>query len=147
MYENQESGVAVSSWKILQQNTPSLKKNRYIVKDVMSTDIFTVDQNDSIELVLNIMKWKNIHHMPVINRDKELIGLLTKKDIKTYLINDTKGQDSVKLIMKKEVITIGQYKGLDDAKALFKKHKIKGLPVVKQQKLIGIITTKDISVR
>jgi len=110
----------------------------------MSTDIFSVDENDSIELVLNIMQWKNVHHVPVINDNKKLIGLLTKADIKSYINNDKMLQDSIKHIMKKEVISINQYNSLNEAKALMEKHKIKGLPVVKYNKLIGIITTKDI---
>jgi CBS domain-containing protein len=144
IYKKQETGFPISTWNLLQESTPSAFKRRRIVKHLMSTDIFSVDENDSIELVLNIMQWKNIHHMPVIDPEKKLIGLLTKADIKTYLNNNQKLQDSIKCIMKKEVISISQYSSLKEAKAIMQKHKIKGLPVVKYNKLIGIITTKDI---
>ncbi|MCF6295400.1 MAG: CBS domain-containing protein [Flavobacteriaceae bacterium] len=144
IYKKQETDFPISTWNLLQQNTQSVFKKRRIVKHVMSTDIFSVDENDSIELVLNIMQWKNIHHMPVIDPEKKLIGLLTKADIKTYLNNNKKLQDSIKFIMKKEVISISQHSSLKEAKAIMQKHKIKGLPVVKYNKLIGIITTKDI---
>ena len=143
MYSKQEKGHPVSTWNTILKNTPSSIIKNKRVKHKMSTDIFSVDESDSIELVLNIMRWKNIHHMPVINKNKELIGLLTKADIKTYLSYNKRPQDSVKCIMKKEVISIDQNKSLNEAKELFKKHKIKGLPVVKQNKLIGIITSKD----
>ncbi|RLD28787.1 MAG: CBS domain-containing protein [Bacteroidetes bacterium] len=143
-YKKQETDFPVSTWNLLEQSTASIFKKRKIVKHEMSTDIFSVGENDSIELVLNIMQWKNIHHMPVIDAEKKLIGLLTKADIKTYLNNNQKLQDSVKCIMKKEIISISQYSSLKEAKMLMQKHKIKGLPVVKYNKLIGIITTKDI---
>ena len=144
LYKKQEAGFPVSSWNLLQKHTPSFVKHDRLVKHAMSTDIFSVDENDSIELVLNIMQWKNVHHVPVINNNKKLIGLLTKADIKSYINNDKMLQDSIKHIMKKEVISINQYNSLNEAKALMEKHKIKGLPVVKYNKLIGIITTKDI---
>ena len=144
LYKKQEAGFPVSSWNLLQKSTPSLFKKRKLVKHAMSTDIFSVGKKDSIELVLNIMQWKNIHHVPVINNDKKLVGLLTKADIKTYLNDNKRLQDSVKRIMKKEIISIGQYNSLDEAKILFQKHKIKGLPVLRHNKLIGIITTTDI---
>ena len=144
IYKKQETGFPVSTWNLLQKSTPSLFKQRKTVKHVMSTDIFSVDENDSIELVLNIMQWKNVHHVPVINNDKKLIGLLTKAAIKTYLNNNKKLQDSIKCIMKKEIISISQSSSLNEARALMQKHKIKGLPVLKYNKLIGIITTKDI---
>ncbi len=144
MYKKQEKGYPVSTWNILKQNASSPSKEKKTVKHLMCTDIFTVDETDSIELVLSLMKWKNIHHMPVINADKELVGLLTKADIKTYLSDNKKIQDSVKCIMKKEIISIGQDNSLQEAKALLLEHKIKGLPVVNQKRLIGIITSNDI---
>ena len=144
IYTKQKKDFPVSTWNMLQPHTTSHQKQKKLVKHRMSTDIFSVDETDSIELVLNIMRWKNIHHMPVINRERELVGLLTKVDIKTYLSNNKKLQDSVKSIMKKEIVSIGQYNSIEEANQQFQKHKIKGLPVVKQNRLIGIITTKDI---
>jgi len=144
MHKKQESRYPVSVWKALKQDTPFSFTDRIVVKHKMTTDVFTVNENDSIELVLNIMKWKNIHHMPVINNDKKLVGLLTKADIKKYINNEEKHKDAVKSIMIKEVYTIGQYKSIEEAKKLFQKHNIKGLPVIRRNRLIGIITTRDI---
>jgi len=110
----------------------------------MSRDTFTVDVNDSLELVLNIMQWRNIHHVPVINKNKKLIGLLTWRDIKGFLNDKEMITTSVKSIMIKDVITISQNKSLTDAKEIMKRNKINGIPVVKKGQLIGIITSNDI---
>ena len=110
----------------------------------MSSDIFSVDENDSLDLVINIMKWKNFNHMPVINEAKEPVGLLSSKDIEKYNNNTQNGKHNISDIMQKNIITINQYSSAKDAKKLMKKHNINSLPVVEQNKLIGIITSKDI---
>ena len=112
----------------------------------MSKDTFTVDPKDSLELVLNIMQWKNIHHVPVINKNKNLVGLLAWRDIEAHLNDKEMIVSSVKnnMINKNDVITITQDQSLKDAKELMKTHNIHGIPVVKKGKLIGIITSKDI---
>ena len=110
----------------------------------MSTDIFSVDENDSIELVLHIMRWKNIHHMPVINSHKELIGLLTWTDIENYVREKSNHQSAVKDIMRTEIVTINQYQSHFDATQLMKQHNINCLPVVKDNMLIGMVTSNDI---
>ena len=112
----------------------------------MSKDTFTVDVKDSVELVLNIMNWKNIHHVPVINKKKKLVGLLTWRDIKEHVNDKEMIVNSVKSLMikEKDIITITQDKSLKEAEELMKKHSIHGIPVVKKDKLIGIITAKDI---
>ena len=144
IYTKQQKEIPVSTWNLLKQNTPSAFLEKRTIKHAMSTDIFSVDEKDSIELVQHIMQWKNFHHMPVINGDKELIGLLTWTDIENYLVKAPGHQGAVKDIMKSEVITINQYNNLLDAKNIMKHHKINCLPVVCGNKLIGMLTSNDI---
>ncbi len=143
MYLKQEKNFPVATWSLLNKNTKVLIKANITVKHKMNRTIFSVDKKDSLELVLNIMKWKNIHHVPVINSEKQIIGLLCWTDVKNYIDNAKKRIKSVEDIMKKEVITITQEKSIIDAKKVMKKYKINCLPVVEQNKLIGIITSND----
>ncbi|MBT8266122.1 MAG: CBS domain-containing protein [Bacteroidia bacterium] len=143
LYEKQEKGYPVSSWRILEEQTSNIPLEDRLVKHHMSSEIFSVDERDSLELVIKIMEWKNIHHMPVINVKKKLIGLLSWEDVKNFTPNDPQVQKAVSTVMTKEVITISENDKLDKAKAMMKKHNIDSLPVVKNEKLIGIITSKD----
>lgn len=144
LYEKQEKGYPVSTWGKLHHSTESKFKAFRVVKHIMSSDIFSVDKKDSIELVLNIMKWKNIHHMPVINGDRELVGLLSWKDLKDYLETPEKLDDSVSSVMKTDIITVDEYAPVHEAAALMEKHGIGSLPVVNQNRLIGLITKNDL---
>jgi len=144
MYSKQESDFPVSSWQKVDDNTSASFDNNLKVKHKMTTNIFSVDANDSLELVISIMKWKNIHHMPVINANKELIGLISWTDVEKVLNDAKKTKYSVDEVMKKEIHTITQYKSLEDAKNKMKEHKIHCLPVVYNKQLLGIITSKDL---
>lgn len=143
IYEKQEKGYPVSTWRMLDEVFEFPFKKQRVVKHIMSSDIFSVDKKDSVELVLNIMKWKNIHHMPVINRDRELIGLISWKDVELYLENTKHQNDAVNKIMKTDVITTDEYTPVEVAKKLMDHHNIGSLPVIKQNKLVGLVTRND----
>ena len=81
LYEKQEHDFPISTWRVLKDNTSLPIESKRVVKHIMRTDIFSVYETDSVELVLNIMRWKNIHHMPIINHEKELLGILSWSDM------------------------------------------------------------------
>ncbi|WP_411893999.1 CBS domain-containing protein [Winogradskyella sp. A2] len=141
MFKHQLDGSTVDGWGIFNPDDNLKIDLSRIVKHNMNTQIILVDQNDSLELVSNIMRWKKIHHLPVINKKKELAGLLTWTDLiklgnKDLLLR-------VKDVMTKNLITISQEAPLEDAKALMKKHDINCLPVVRNKELLGILTSSD----
>lgn len=144
MYINQEKKIPVSEWEILQPDTTSNFNIQKLVSHVMSTDIFSVEGKDPIELVVNMMRWNKIHHMPVVKGDKELIGLLSWSDVQKYLDSPKEIELCVKGVMKKEVKVIGPESTLQEARDLMAKYQINGLPVVIENKLIGMVTSNDI---
>lgn len=143
MHEKQMKDFPVSTWNLLGDQTPPQFKDKRKVKHVMSTRIFSVDEKDSVELVMKMMQWKKIHHMPVINNERDLVGLLSWEDIKK--MNDPKKlQNAVNDIMVKELITIDQFEDLKIAEKLMVENNINCLPVVHGKRLVGILTSKDI---
>jgi len=144
IYEKQEKDYPVCTWRVLQPSTTSNFQDECIVRHIMNTKIFSVDERDSIELVLKIMEWKNIHHMPVIDHDKKLVGLLTWDDVEELSKDKNQVKEAVKSIMIKKITTITQYAKIDDAKAIMIDQNIDCLPVVHEDILIGIITSKDL---
>ena len=144
MYEKQEKNFPVSSWRVLDPETPSEFKDSRRVEHIMTIDLFSVDERDSVELVANIMQWQNIHHMPVINSKKEMVGMLTWNDVEGLMGDDEKIQSSVGEVMQTDFITVKQGVTVNKVKELMKKYQIDCLPVVRDNQLIGIITSKDI---
>lgn len=140
MHEKQKRGYPVSAWKVLAPNTQVEFKSANTVKHFMTSHVFTVDVNDSLLLVYNIMLWKKINHIPVINSKKEPVGILSIKDISTKSLNTP-----VNKIMKKDIVTITESDTIDRAKQIMTQNNINSLPVVNGKKqLLGIITSKDI---
>ena len=144
MYKKQDQDYPVGSWSILKGHESLGFETNKTVKHVMSTKIFSVEKNDSLKLVLNIMKWKNIHHMPVIDKKLKLVGLLSWTDVENYIEDSNLNNISIEEIMRKDVITTTEWVSLEEAKSVMEEHKINSLPVIKNDKLIGIITSKDI---
>lgn len=144
LFLNQEKDLPVADWEILESSATTTFNIQKKVHHVMSTDIFSVEEKDSLELVMYIMKWKNIHHLPVIRGDKELVGILSWKDLIPYLESGEIKSTAVQKLMKTNIITISQEKNVDEARELMKSNNFNSLPVVKESKLVGIVTSKDV---
>ena len=142
MYTKQLTDQTVDQWPIIKGDEEVSTAFKPIVKHKMQTKLFIVDESDSLELVNYIMKWKKIHHMPVVNDKKELTGLVSWTDL--IKLGNMDLRKRVKDIMAINLVTIGQEKSLKKAKQLMEKHNINCLPVVRKSKLLGIITTNDL---
>ena len=127
--------------------------NRLKVRDIMSTDLVTLKQDDDLGLAENVMRFGRIRHLPVVNSGK-LVGLVTHRDILRAQIssladlpleerNELKLSIPAKEIMKKDVETISPDETVLDAAKILKENKYGCLPVVNSRKLIGIITEAD----
>lgn len=140
MYINQESGLPIHDWKDSKVN---LDKEMTLVEHIMSTQLFKVNESDVSDLAISIMKWKNIHHVPVEDNDGQLCGILTWQHVKSYK-SEKERMNRVSKIMTTDVITIGSNTKISTAIDLMKKHKIGCLPVLYDNQLVGIITKKDV---
>ncbi|WP_109097386.1 CBS domain-containing protein [Aquimarina sp. AU58] len=146
LYQNQESGYPVHEWPVLNTKTlPRMHKTPTLVGHIMSTKLFTVDAYDLANLAIHIMKWKNIHHVPVESKPGKLCGLLTWNHVKDNQ-NEDNNNCVVADIMVKEVITVQPKTTISKAIQIMKKHEIGCLPVVQKKDLVGIITINDVMV-
>ncbi len=117
------------------------------VEQFMSTDIFTVGEDDSIELVLNMMEWRTIRHVPVENHSNELVGVVDYLSLLSLIKNHRQEKDillqPVKMIMRRNVPTVTPDTGTQDALNLILEHGASCLPVLHEGILVGIITEHD----
>jgi acetoin utilization protein AcuB len=126
-----------------------------LVKDWMTREVITVDEDVSIMKASKIMKEKGFQHLPVIRKGR-LTGIVSDRDLKEahpskattldihelyYLLDKLK----VEKVMSKNPHTVGGDETIDKAAALMLKHDISALPVVDQKgDLQGIITKGDV---
>lgn len=141
MHKNQQEGLPVSEWELAQPLSGDDVDTNNKIHKVMSTQIFTVNKNDSIRLLKNIMQWKNIHHIPVIDDDNKIVGIVSASD----LINaDEFDGYSAAQIMEKEIKTAHPDMLIEDAKSLMIEHNIRCLPIIDHDELVGILTNTDL---
>ncbi len=123
--------------------------NDLTVSEIMMTDVFTVQKDDIIELVGELMKWKDFKFLPVENTKGKLVGLISSKSILTYFNdrhqNPNQKELSVKDIMIKDPITVTGDTKVTEAIKMMQQENISCLPVVIGKELIGIITQWDIT--
>lgn len=102
----------------------------------------TVSKEDSLIDVEKICRRYHISGLPVVDSDRHLVGMITRRDIKYLNIDSTK----VEAVMTKDnLITAQVGTSLEEAKMILWKNRIEKLPIVDNQyKLVGLITSKDI---
>ena len=117
-----------------------------IVRDVMNKNVVVAKPDITVKEAAGIMSQHHIGSL-VILKDKKIVGIITERNI---LIAVAQGKDAelttVEEIMSKNVVTVAPDKTVEDAVNLMTEHKIKKLPVVEGDNLIGIITASDILV-
>jgi acetoin utilization protein AcuB len=99
----------------------------------------TASISDAIEL----MKAYHIRHLPVVSKGRKLQGLVTLADLKQGLIPSMLGDVDLKDLMITDPITVAPEDDIETAAQIIYKHKIGGLPVTKNGRLVGIITETD----
>jgi len=124
------------------------------VGDRMSRPVFSVSLEDPINDVLAMFKNEHIRRAPVINKGK-LVGIVSERDLlnaspstattlsvweMNYLISKVKVKD----VMSKKVITVSRDTPIEEAARIMSDKKIGGLPVVDNNKVVGMITETDL---
>jgi CBS domain-containing protein len=144
--DGQKSGLPVHQWDRMEMPPQDLRKTAYLrVGQIMSRDLITVREEDTVTLAEAMMRWEGIRHVPVENADGDLVGMFTIVDVVRAL--RAKDADEAELsigdIMHREPETVTPETATVDAIKLMREHKLSALPVVKDGKLEGILTETD----
>ncbi|QBF84540.1 CBS domain-containing protein [Shewanella maritima] len=128
--------------------------NSALVKDIMTTRVVTVDLDDRLHVIRTIFENVSFNHLLVLE-DNKLVGLLSYRDYLAALsprigtaaefARDTRTlEQRVHQVMSHNPITISPNTSIKTATEVLLEHKIGSLPVVEDDKVIGIITWKDL---
>lgn len=120
----------------------------------MTSQVFTVSPEDNVADTMALMREKKINRLPVVQKGK-LVGIVTDGDLREvspspattlsiFELNYLVAKTSIREVAVKKVITCSPDTKLEDAAVLMRDHGIGSLPVLDQEKLVGIITETDI---
>jgi len=144
--QRQQTGRPVSEWERARLDEAEVSKSNYLrVEQHMTTDLFTVHEDDAIEMVANLMNWERIRHVPVEDNKHRLIGIVTQRAILRLLTSGGSTRDkSVADLMRRDVTTVGPETATVEALQLMRRLRIGCLPVVQDGgRLVGILTEED----
>jgi CBS domain-containing protein len=145
MLKQQATKKPVHTWPMPTiKDLTAYKTSDLIVSDFMITDLFTVQKEDIINLVAELMDWKALNYMPVEDKKGNLEGLITSKMMLKYLVknNKTRKTITVEQVMLTDLELVSPETSIKDAMDLMLKNKVGCLPVVKNKELIGLLTEK-----
>jgi acetoin utilization protein AcuB len=114
------------------------------IHSLMIPDPITITANATIGEAIELMKINSIRHLPVVAEGNRLKGFLTLADLKQGLIPSMLGDLILQDLMIKDPITVSPDDDIEIAAQLIYKNKIGGMPVLKGDQLVGIITATDI---
>lgn len=122
-----------------------------IVEEIMKTDVATLIPTNTIRDAIGLMKAKRIRHLPITDEGGHLLGLVTDRDLKdaTPSIFHTEEHKDVldkpvHMIMSTDIVTGHPLDFVEEVSAIFYEHHISCLPIVQDDKLVGIITETDL---
>ena len=125
-----------------------------IIERRMTRNPVTATPDMSIAEASALMKQEKVHRLPVLDKDKKLVGIITEKDIlyaspspasslsiheMAYLLSKL----TVKKLMSKNVVTINKDTTVEEAARMMVDQDLSSLPVLEGDKLIGIVTKSD----
>jgi CBS domain-containing protein len=109
-----------------------------LAKDIMTTDVITVSPNTTIKnLAMTLIK-NQISGAPVSAKNGKIVGVVSEADIVAK-----KGKD-VKAIMSKKIISVSEETPVEEIARLMTTHRIKRLPVMRKDAVVGIVSRADI---
>ena len=123
----------------------------FSIEAIMSTDVVTLPPTANLAEARKIMQAHRIHHLPIVNDDQELVGLVTLTNLLAATDSFLRDADNrihaaevnIKDVMITDLATIDERASLRQAALFIEKHQIGCLPVVMGGKLRGIITDTD----
>lgn len=153
MLQNQKTGAPVHTWQLAKvEGEPENWRDSYqTAGQFMSTDLFTVQPHDIVDLAANIMDWKHIRHILVEDEQGRLVGLLSHRALLRLVARGPRStattateRPTVASLMIKNPLTIGPEMPTLEVMKLMRERKVSCLPVLEGEKLIGVITEADL---
>jgi len=149
MLEHQEANDPVHTWTLAAfEKVSDVRENYLTVGQFMTTDLFTVHPEDLVDLAASMMDWERIRHIPVEDEGK-LVGLISHRAVlrlvaRGHLDRSSNEKVAVREIMRKDPITVAPSTTTLDVLHIMRDRKVSALPVVDGDKLVGMVTERDL---
>ena len=129
-------------------------KRRELVSKIMSTELITVNHTNNLVEAEKLFKENSIRHIPVVSGD-DIIGMLSLTDLLRVTFVDSYSSDdnvdtavynmlSIEQVMVKNLVSVSSTQTIKEVTKVLAKNEFHALPVIDNNKLVGIVTTTDL---
>ena len=116
------------------------------IRDVMTPNPRTVTPDDSIESAARIMRDEDTGAVPVVQNGRP-IGMVTDRDIVIRAVADGGANRTVREVVTDRLVSVSPETSTREAAELMSAHQIRRLPVVENDRLVGIVSLGDLAVK
>ena len=114
------------------------------VREMMNKKVVCVKPEASVKKICQLLTKNNVSGVPVINSKKEVLGFVSERDITAAVTKPNFFKKLAKDIMRKQLTVVEDKTSLNEVSLIFSNEPFRHLPVVKNGKLVGMISRKDI---
>lgn len=116
----------------------------YQVKNAMHSEVVSIQPEASVEEAIELLLDHGISGAPVLDEAGDLCGIITQFQLLEVMYDPQIRNGKVCDFMTRNVLTIDENATLSTAVSLFVMHRIRRLPVVRQGKVVGVISRSDL---
>jgi CBS domain-containing protein len=114
-----------------------------LVKKLMNKKVITVGPDVALKKICQVLTRHKITGVPVVNSKKEIIGIVSERDIIAAVPKPNFSKKYAKDIMVKKVITVEDTASLSEVSQIFSSQPFRHIPVTRNGKIVGLITRND----
>jgi CBS domain-containing protein len=130
-------------------------KKRTPISAIMTTNVITLNRTDNLEFAESLFKKNNIRHIPIVSGET-IIGMLSYTDLLRISFADAIDEDeqdvdtvvynmfTLEQVMAKNLTSVSSNSTIKEVAEILSKREFHALPVVDNNKLVGIVTTTDL---
>ncbi|TFB25065.1 CBS domain-containing protein [Filobacillus milosensis] len=122
-----------------------------LVEEIMNKDVVTLKPDHSIKEALELLNEHHIKHIPIVNDQYSVVGIISDRDIRDAAPSTLEKQKNqaildhnIESIMTSPVITVHPLDFIEEIASIFYEHEIACVPVTKDNRLVGVVTEKDL---
>lgn len=113
-------------------------------KDIMTTDVLAVTRDTDIYRAIRVMVENNVTGLPVVDKDRTLVGIVTEKDVLRLLYENEDRPGRVEDLMTDAVVAFEEDVAIDAVATGLAANPFRRVPIVHEGRLVGIISRKDV---
>jgi acetoin utilization protein AcuB len=110
-----------------------------LVVERMTRNPVTITGSTTVGQALEIVQKRRLRHLPIVDDRDVLVGIVSEKDLLR-----ASGDAPVEEVMTKDVVTVTEYTALEEAARIMVDHRVSSLPVMRNGKLVGLVTETDL---